>query len=235
MRRPAAPEARQNPRRQASAVATTHTSPDANAGPVGPLRKQPEFRDEQVSLRLPCRRSARAAAYGAREPFCGNAFANASGAEVADGRLCDRAESCELVIPFAKSTCPVAAFVTAAARRSRPVPPVSGMLIPSKHDHGLLGTDGTDGRPRPRSPGCRLPRGSGHLIAAGTRAAPTRPQRVSRSARRRRPLCRGQAVASPTPTQASGLLEPRELSSTPSRLLTVARRTAAAGLPGRGR
>ena len=39
----------------------------------------------------------------------------------------------------------------------------------------------------------------------------------------------------PPPTQASGLLEPRELSSTPSRLLTVARRTAAAGLPGRGR
>ena len=38
-----------------------------------------------------------------------------------------------------------------------------------------VGTDGTDGRPRPRSPGCRLARGSGHLIAAGTRAAPTRP------------------------------------------------------------
>ncbi len=90
MRRPAAPEARQNPRRQASDVATTHPSPDAKAGPVGPLRTQPEFRDEQVSLRLPCRRSARAAAYGAREPFCGNAFANASGAEVADGPRCDR-------------------------------------------------------------------------------------------------------------------------------------------------
>ena len=90
MRRPAAPATRQNPCRQASAVATTHISPEAKAGRVGPLRKQPEIRDEQVSLHLPCRRSARAAAHGAREPFCGNAFANASGAEVADGRRSDR-------------------------------------------------------------------------------------------------------------------------------------------------
>jgi hypothetical protein len=48
MRRPAVPQARQNPRCQASA-ATRHTSAEAKAGPVGPLRKQPEFRHEQGS------------------------------------------------------------------------------------------------------------------------------------------------------------------------------------------
>ena len=113
MRRPAAPEARQNPRRQASAVATTHTSPDAKAGPVGPLRKQPEFRDEQVSLHLPCRRSARAAAYGAPRAVCGNAFANANGPEVADGRHCDRQ---------LKGLRMLKAFVRPAAERAAAVP-----------------------------------------------------------------------------------------------------------------
>ena len=33
----------------------------------------------------------------------------------------------------------------------------------------------TGGPPRPRSPGCRLARRSGHLVPAGTRAAPYRP------------------------------------------------------------
>ena len=83
--------------------------------------------------------------------------------------------SCELAIPFAKSTCPVAAFVAAAARRSRQCRQFAGRRFRASTITSCVGTDGTDGRPRPRSPGCRLARGSGHLIAAGTRAAPTRP------------------------------------------------------------
>ena len=83
--------------------------------------------------------------------------------------------SCELAIPFAKSTCPVAAFVAAAARRSRQCRQFAGRRFRASPITSCVGTDGTDGRPRPRSPGCRLARGSGRLIAAGTRAAPTRP------------------------------------------------------------
>jgi cytochrome d ubiquinol oxidase subunit I len=83
-------------------------------------------------------------------------------------------ESCELAIPFAKSTCPVAAFVTAAARRSRQCRQFAGRRFRASPITSCVGTDGTDGRPRPRSPGCRLARRSVHLIAAGTRAAPTR-------------------------------------------------------------
>ena len=45
--------------------------------------------------------------------------------------------SCELAIPFAKSTCPVAASVTAAARRSRQCRQVCWTSIPSKPDHVL--------------------------------------------------------------------------------------------------
>ncbi len=97
--------------------------------------------------------------------------------------------SCELAIPFAKSTCPVAAFVTAAARRARQCRQSAGRRFRASPITSCVGTDGTDGRPRPRSPGCRLARGSGHLIAAGTRAAPTRPQREPGSAPSEPLLC----------------------------------------------
>ena len=39
-----------------------------------------------------------------------------------------------------------------------------------------VGTGRTDGPLRPRSPGCRLARRSGHPVPAGTRAAPYRPE-----------------------------------------------------------
>ena len=110
--------------------------------------------------------------------------------------------SCELAIPFAKSTCPVAAFVTAAARRSRQCRQVAGRRFRGSPITSCVGTDGTDGRPRPRSTSCRLARGSGHLIAAGTRAAPTRPQEKRFSARSTLPLSLANASVSAAPTPA---------------------------------
>ena len=51
----------------------------------------------------------------------------------------------------------------------------------------------TWGPPRPRSPGCRLARRSGHLVPAGTRAAPYRPLREA--ARDGGHFCSGQIVS----------------------------------------
>ncbi len=70
------------------------------------------------------RRSSAAAQVGPEPDDCCVAFAIAP-------------RSCELAIPFAKSTCPVAAFVTAAARRSRQCRQVCWTSIPSKPDHVL--------------------------------------------------------------------------------------------------
>ena len=90
--------------------------------------------------------------------------------------------SCELAIPFAKSTCPVAALSRLPLGDRDSAARFAGRRFRASPITSCVGTDGTDGRPRPRSPGCRLARGSGHLIAAGTRAAPTRP--VERRMRR---------------------------------------------------
>ena len=54
--------------------------------------------------------------------------------------------------------------------------------ILSKHDYILRRHGPYRGSPGPRSPGCRLARRRGHLIATGTRAAPTRPIRKRGSA-----------------------------------------------------
>ena len=57
--------------------------------------------------------------------------------------------------------------------------------IPSKHNHVLHGHGPYRGTLRPRSPGCRLATRSGHLVPAGTRAAPYRPDEQRRECRRR--------------------------------------------------
>ena len=61
----------------------------------------------------------------------------------------------------------------------------AGRPIPSKHNHVCVGTGRSEGPLRPRSPGCRLARRSGHLVRAGTRAAPFRPIQQRRGHRRR--------------------------------------------------
>ena len=64
--------------------------------------------------------------------------------------------SCELAIPFAKSTCQIAALVTAPARRSRQCRQFAGPSIPSKHDHTLRRHGRYRRSPRLRSPSCRF-------------------------------------------------------------------------------
>ena len=114
---------------------------------------------------------------GRRRRRCGRLGRSTAGARnYRDVAFAIAPRSCELAIPFAKSTCPVAAFVMAAARRSRQCRQFAGRRFRASTITSCVGTDGIDGRPRPRSPDCRLARGSGRLIAAGTRAAPTRPQ-----------------------------------------------------------
>ena len=66
---------------------------------------------------------------------------------------------------------------TPAAGRLRQRARFAGRPIPSKHNHGLRGHGPDRGTARPRSRGCRLARRSGHLVPAGTRAAPYRPLR----------------------------------------------------------
>ena len=64
---------------------------------------------------------------------------------------------------------------TPGCSRLRQRPEFAGQPIASKHDRVLRRHGPIDGRHDPRSPSCRLARRSGHLIAAGTRAAPFRP------------------------------------------------------------
>ena len=70
--------------------------------------------------------------------------------------------------------------------RSRQRREFAGSSIPSKHDPVLRRHGRYRRSPRSRSLGCRLARRSGHLIATGTRAAPTRPSRQRRRRWRRR-------------------------------------------------
>ena len=62
--------------------------------------------------------------------------------------------------------------MSAIAQRAR----FAGRPIPSKHNHVLHGHGPYRGTLRPRSRGCRLATRSGHLVPAGTRAAPFRPR-----------------------------------------------------------
>jgi hypothetical protein len=64
------------------------------------------------------------------------------------------------------------AWMSAIAQRAR----FAGRPIPSKHNHVLHGHGPYRGTPRPRSRGCRLATRSGHLVPAGTGAAPYRPE-----------------------------------------------------------
>ena len=66
--------------------------------------------------------------------------------------------------------------------RLRQRPEFAEPSILSKHDYILHRHGPYRGSLRPRSPGCRLVRRRGHLIAAGIRAAPTRPIRKRGSA-----------------------------------------------------
>ena len=71
---------------------------------------------------------------------------------------------------------------TAEFGRLRQRPEFAEPSILSKHDYILRRHGPYRGSLRLRSPGCRLARRRGHLIAAGTRAAPTRPIRKRGSA-----------------------------------------------------
>ena len=64
---------------------------------------------------------------------------------------------------------------TPGCRRLRQRARFAGRPIPSKHNHVLHGHGPYRGTLRPRSRGCRLATRSGHLVPAGTRAAPYRP------------------------------------------------------------
>ena len=71
-----------------------------------------------------------------------------------------------------RAQCPPA-WMSAIAQRAR----FAGPPIPSKHNHVLHRHGPYRGTLRSRSRGCRLATRSGHLVPAGTRAAPYRPDR----------------------------------------------------------
>jgi hypothetical protein len=70
----------------------------------------------------------------------------------------------------------MSAIATARQVAVRPIP--AGTIT------CCMGTGRTEGPLRPRSHGCRLARRSGHLVPAGTRAAPYRPEHQRRRALR---------------------------------------------------
>ena len=86
--------------------------------------------------------------------------------------------SCELAIPFAKSTCPVAAFVTTSAGRfAGSTASLLDRRFRASTITSCVGMDRTEGRRDLEHWAVAWPGGASPLIATGRRAAPTRPRR----------------------------------------------------------
>ena len=80
---------------------------------------------------------------------------------------------------------------TPGCRRLRQRARFAGRRFRASTITSCIGTGRTEGPLRPRSHGCRLARRSGHLVPAGTRAAPYRPNQGRHRGRSRRSRPRG--------------------------------------------